>query len=128
MSKFEQLLTQIAQNKLGIETLETRRSDSLDFHDVAVWCLRDALEAAFNAGLEQGRNANHKNPYHKALKEIREIGDRVTVLKDGRTAAVGLPARETPTSTVVALMTGWSTISWRCHSVGGVFWRERLSW
>ena len=58
MSKLEQILTQIAQNKLGIETLETRRSDSLDFHDVAVWCLRDALEAAFNAGLEQGRNAN----------------------------------------------------------------------
>ena len=28
MSKLEQLLTQIAQNKLGIETLETRRSDS----------------------------------------------------------------------------------------------------
>ena len=55
MSKFEQLLTQIAQNKLGIETLETRKSDSLDFHDVAVWCLRDALEAAFNAGVEQGR-------------------------------------------------------------------------
>ncbi|MFC4536059.1 sugar ABC transporter ATP-binding protein [Sphaerisporangium dianthi] len=40
------------------------------------------------------------------LEEIREIGDRVTVLKDGRTAAVGLPARETPTSTVVSLMTG----------------------
>ena len=57
MSKFEQLLTQIAQSKLGIETLETRKSDSLDFHDVAVWCLRDALEAAFNAGVEQGRKA-----------------------------------------------------------------------
>ena len=57
MSKLEQLLTQIAQSKLGIETLETRRSDSLDFHDVAVWCLREALEAAFNAGLEQGRKA-----------------------------------------------------------------------
>lgn len=55
MSKLEQLLTQIAQSKLGIETLETRKSDSLDFHDVAVWCLRDALEAAFNAGVEQGR-------------------------------------------------------------------------
>jgi ribose transport system ATP-binding protein len=40
------------------------------------------------------------------LEEIREIGDRVTVLKDGRTAAVGLPARDTPTSTVVSLMTG----------------------
>lgn len=57
MSHLEQLLTQIAQNKLGIETLETRKSDSLDFHDVAVWCLRDALEAAFNAGVEQGRKA-----------------------------------------------------------------------
>ena len=57
MSKFEQLLTQIAQSKLGIETLETRKSDGLDFHDVAVWCLRDALEAAFNAGVEQGRKA-----------------------------------------------------------------------
>ena len=57
MSKLEQLLTQIAQSKLGIETLETRKSDGLDFHDVAVWCLRDALEAAFNAGVEQGRKA-----------------------------------------------------------------------
>jgi ribose transport system ATP-binding protein len=40
------------------------------------------------------------------LEEIRVIGDRVTVLKDGRTVAVGLPARSTPTSEVVRLMTG----------------------
>ncbi|MET8161647.1 sugar ABC transporter ATP-binding protein [Sphaerisporangium sp. NPDC005289] len=40
------------------------------------------------------------------LEEIREIGDRVTVLKDGRTVAVGLPAKQTPTSQVVSLMTG----------------------
>ncbi|MEU8324289.1 sugar ABC transporter ATP-binding protein [Nonomuraea sp. NPDC048881] len=40
------------------------------------------------------------------LEEIREIGDRVTVLKDGRTVAVGLPAKETPTSQIVSLMTG----------------------
>ncbi|NRQ40241.1 sugar ABC transporter ATP-binding protein [Nonomuraea sp. NN258] len=40
------------------------------------------------------------------LEEIREIGDRVTVLKDGRTVAVGLPARETPTAEIVSLMTG----------------------
>jgi ribose transport system ATP-binding protein len=40
------------------------------------------------------------------LDEIREIGDRVTVLKDGRTVAVGLPARTTPTATLVAHMTG----------------------
>ena len=55
MSKLETLLTQIAQQHLGIETLQTRRSDSLDFHDVAVWCVRDALEAAFKAGIEEGR-------------------------------------------------------------------------
>jgi ribose transport system ATP-binding protein len=40
------------------------------------------------------------------LEEIRRIGDRVTVIKDGRTVAVGLPAKETPTREVVALMTG----------------------
>jgi len=40
------------------------------------------------------------------LAEIREIGDRVTVLKDGKAAAVGLPAATTPTATIVSLMTG----------------------
>ena len=40
------------------------------------------------------------------LEEIREVGHRVTVLKDGRTVAVGLPARTTPTSEIVSLMTG----------------------
>ncbi|MGW0424045.1 sugar ABC transporter ATP-binding protein [Streptomyces sp. NPDC003015] len=40
------------------------------------------------------------------LEEIRRIGDRVTVLKDGRAVAVGLPAKSTPTRQVVALMTG----------------------
>jgi ribose transport system ATP-binding protein len=40
------------------------------------------------------------------LEEIREIGDRVTVLKDGRTVAQNLPARDTPTADVIRLMTG----------------------
>ncbi|MET9013119.1 sugar ABC transporter ATP-binding protein [Streptomyces olivaceoviridis] len=40
------------------------------------------------------------------LEEIRRIGDRVTVLKDGRAVAGGLPAKTTPTRDVVALMTG----------------------
>ncbi|WP_449349202.1 sugar ABC transporter ATP-binding protein [Streptomyces shaanxiensis] len=40
------------------------------------------------------------------LEEIRRIGDRVTVLKDGRAVAVGLPAKSTPTREVVSLMTG----------------------
>ncbi|MFC8491269.1 sugar ABC transporter ATP-binding protein [Streptomyces sp. NPDC057235] len=40
------------------------------------------------------------------LEEIRRIGDRVTVLKDGRAVARGLPAATTPTREVVSLMTG----------------------
>ncbi|MCX4768555.1 Arabinose import ATP-binding protein AraG [Streptomyces sp. ADI92-24] len=40
------------------------------------------------------------------LEEIRRIGDRVTVLKDGRAVAVGLPAETTPTRDIVAMMTG----------------------
>jgi ribose transport system ATP-binding protein len=40
------------------------------------------------------------------LEEIREIGDRVTVLKDGRTVATGLAARETSTPELIRLMTG----------------------
>ena len=55
MKPIDQLFAQIARQHLDIETLERRWSDRLDFHDVAVWCLRDALEAAFNAGVEQGR-------------------------------------------------------------------------
>ena len=39
------------------------------------------------------------------LDEIRRIGDRVTVLADGRTTATGLPA-DTPTDDLVAHMTG----------------------
>jgi ribose transport system ATP-binding protein len=42
------------------------------------------------------------------LDEIRQIGDRITVLKDGRTAATGLDARTTKTSELIRLMTGRS--------------------
>lgn len=40
------------------------------------------------------------------LEEIRRIGDRLTVLKDGRTVAGDLPAKDTPTAELVRLMTG----------------------
>ena len=43
-------LTEIANEHLSIETLEERKSDSLDFHDVSVWGVKAALEAAFEAG------------------------------------------------------------------------------
>lgn len=46
----EALLLEIAMKHFFIDTLETRNSDSLDFHDVAVWAIRSALEAAYAAG------------------------------------------------------------------------------
>lgn len=55
MKALEEQLTEIAQATLNVETLETRYSDRLDFYDLPVWFLRDALEAAFKAGREQGR-------------------------------------------------------------------------
>ena len=42
------------------------------------------------------------------LEEIREIGDRITVLKDGRTVGTGLAVADTPTSELIKLMTGRS--------------------
>ena len=52
------LLEQIAKEHLFIETLETRHSDRLDFHDVAVWAIKSALEAAYAAGIEAGKNTS----------------------------------------------------------------------
>ena len=49
------MVNEIAQRILNIDTLQTRKSDSLDFHDVAVWSIKEALEAAFEAG----RKADH---------------------------------------------------------------------
>jgi hypothetical protein len=39
---------------LGIKTLETRRSDSLDFHEVSVWGIKRALEVAYHMGKAEG--------------------------------------------------------------------------
>lgn len=40
------------------------------------------------------------------LEEIRQIGDRITVIKDGRTTASGLEVEGTPTKELIRLMTG----------------------
>lgn len=55
MRRTNALLTRIAQRTLHIETLAPQGSDRLDFHEVSVESLRDALQAAYDAGLEQGR-------------------------------------------------------------------------
>ena len=34
----------------GIETLETRNSDRLDFHEVSVWAIKEMLQKAYELG------------------------------------------------------------------------------
>lgn len=51
-------LTEIARTHMGIPTLATRRSDHLDFHNVSVWGVTNALEAAFAAGERNARSNN----------------------------------------------------------------------
>ena len=53
--KIDQLLTEIAKKHLSLETLETRNSDNLDFHDVAIWSLKEALQEAYEAGFNVKR-------------------------------------------------------------------------
>lgn len=59
MNRLHQILAAIASQHLGIATLEPRRADSLDFHEVAVWQVEAALQAAYDAG----RNTASQPPY-----------------------------------------------------------------
>lgn len=43
-------LEAIARKHLDLTTLETRQDDDKDFHELAVWSIKAALEAAYNAG------------------------------------------------------------------------------
>ncbi len=54
--KIDLLLTQIALDHLFIETLATRNSDSLDFHEVSVWGMKSALMAAYEAGQQAAKS------------------------------------------------------------------------
>lgn len=50
MQTRDQALTEIATQILELETLDTRRSDRQDFHELAIWQIKKALEAAYTAG------------------------------------------------------------------------------
>lgn len=91
-------IVRIAQEHLHLETLDTRRSDSLDFSDQAVWCIKAALEAAYEAGIEAGKApetylveyAYPSSPLANKLGFAREGCWYVSALVKGKTA---LPRR-----------------------------------
>ncbi len=47
-------LASVAKRLLQIPTLETRKMDSLDFHEVAVWQIRDVLRLVHRMGRTDG--------------------------------------------------------------------------
>ena len=51
------ILAAIARTELGVDTLATRGRDRLDFHEVAVWSIREALSAAYDAGKTAAKKA-----------------------------------------------------------------------
>jgi hypothetical protein len=55
----EAAVVEITQHHLGLDTLETRNADALDFHDLAVWSIRKALIAAFESGARFTRDATN---------------------------------------------------------------------
>ncbi len=60
MTQLEKALEKIAKDKLRIETLQQQYSDSLDFHEVSVWSLEAALEAAYELGRKAGEASKQK--------------------------------------------------------------------
>ena len=55
-ARVDKLLEGIALNHLRISTLRAQKSDRLDFHEVGVGSLKDALLAAYNAGRNDARH------------------------------------------------------------------------
>lgn len=81
-------LAQIAREHLRIPTLDTRNSDSLDFYDVAVWCVKDALQAAFEAGLDQA--SRQSAGYRSACQMVVERWEHGDLAEAARVCAAAL--------------------------------------
>ena len=73
MNRLDRLLARIAREQLGFPTLATRRSDSLDFREVAVWQVEAALREAYQAGTRAGPSPLMAAPGKPALFDAYEI-------------------------------------------------------
>lgn len=75
------VLQRIAKKYLRLNTLDRRNSDSLDFHDLAVWQIRIALEAAYRAG----KRSSNPRELRKAIRELITASDDLTSAIEGAT-------------------------------------------
>lgn len=79
-AKHQAQIEQIAKTYLGIETLASRNSDSLDFYDLGVGGVKAALEAAFRAGQvsqQKARPAKASRNSPESARRYAECSDRI---------------------------------------------------
>ena len=77
-------IEKIARDVLGLDTLETRKSDRLDFHDLAIWKIREALADAYLAGMDDSqRLVNRVARLNPAAGEIG-AGMLASLVEDAR--------------------------------------------
>ena len=63
----------IAGEELDLQTLETRNSDSLDFSDQAVWCIRKALLKAYKAGVIDASGDIDQDGIDEIMNELDDL-------------------------------------------------------
>jgi flagellar biosynthesis/type III secretory pathway protein FliH len=59
---------------LSVDTLETRQSDQLDFHELSVHQLVDAIEYAYEDGYENGRESGKEDGYFTGFDVGYDMG------------------------------------------------------
>lgn len=78
-------LEELKRNKkllqiLSVDTLTTRHSDELDFHELSVHQLVDAIELAYEEGYENGRESGKEDGYGQGFDIGYDMG-RLTGLE-----------------------------------------------
>ena len=79
-------INRIAREILRLETLEQRKSDSLDFHDLYISQIKRALEAAYLAGARSNRSPCERE-IATVLKNLHRTGQRLVDALDGTICA-----------------------------------------
>lgn len=80
----QQTIQNIAREMLDLDTLQTRKMDSLDFKEQAVWSIAKALDAAYEAGRLAGKKLSRSTQREPGLR----IGQRVRVTPLGEAGCI----------------------------------------
>jgi hypothetical protein len=82
MQTHKAILAEIAKKHLSIDALDSRKSDRLDFHDLAVWSIEQALEAAFQAGYDAAED--RRRAWDEELLRLAQNAEALELAFPGR--------------------------------------------